>query len=173
MAHSDPHVDLDEVVKVLAEQHLDHLLAQVGAYFTNDELRASAQARVAAAVTPDTRVVVAHSLGTVVAYETLCHHPEWPVTDFVTLGSPLGGEVVFANLRPEASEGVGVWPGAVRRWTNIRNADDPACAVSLLGRFDGPLVERAVDNGHRVHDPEPYLNNREAGQAVAGALTGE
>jgi hypothetical protein len=28
-----------------------------------------------------------------------------------------------------------------------------------------------VDNGHRVHDPEPYLNNRWTGQAVAVALT--
>jgi hypothetical protein len=29
-----------------------------------------------------------------------------------------------------------------------------------------------VDNGHRVHDPEPYLNNRWTGQAVAAGLVG-
>ena len=41
------------------------------------------------------------------------------------------------------------------------------------GRFRGDVVEYKVDNGHRVHDPEPYLNNRWTGRAVAAGLAGE
>lgn len=166
----DPHVDLDELAKALAEQHLDHLLAQAGAYVQDEGLRREARGRLERAVGPDTAVVVAHSLGTVVAYETLCAHPEWPVTDLVTLGSPLAGEVVFSLLQPAPSGARGAWPGSLAAWTNVRNDDDPACRSPFEGRFDGPVVDRAVDNGHRVHDPEPYLNNPVTGLAVATGL---
>ena len=40
------------------------------------------------------------------------------------------------------------------------------------GRFRGDVIEYEVDNGHRVHDPEPYLNNRWTGRAVAAGLAG-
>ncbi len=52
----------------------------------------------------------------------------------------------------------------------MADPDDPAAAISLVGRFDGTVTEFAVDNGHRVHDPEPYLNNRWTGQAMAHGL---
>ncbi len=170
MEGMDVHVDLEEVTKLLAEQHLDRLLAQAGAYFAQDEIRAGVQARLEEAVTEETTVVVAHSLGTIVAYETLCRHPEWPVRHLVTMGSPLGGPMMFQFLRPEPEGDLGRWPGSLSTWTNIRNADDPACLSVLAGRFDGPVVDRAVDNGHRVHDPEPYLNNPVTGAVVAEAL---
>ena len=55
-----------------------------------------------------------------------------------------------------------------------------ALPVGLLGLgfaissevFDGPVTERLVDNGHRVHDPEPYLNNPTTGEVVSRMLTG-
>ena len=48
-----------------------------------------------------TEVIVAHSLGSVVAYEALCAHPEWPVRNLVTLGSPLGiRNLIFDQLVP-------------------------------------------------------------------------
>ena len=166
---ADPHVDLDEMVKVLAEQHLDRLLAQVGAYFADEGIHRAAQRRIEEVVGPDTRVLVAHSLGTIVAYETLCRHPEWPVTHFVTLGSPLGGDIVLEFLAPAPEGGRGRFPGGLRSWTNVRNADDPACLHPLAERFPG-AVDRVVDNGHRVHDPEPYLNNPVTGAAVAAGL---
>ncbi|MGZ4760274.1 MAG: hypothetical protein ACXV95_14530, partial [Acidimicrobiales bacterium] len=56
------------------------------------------------------------------------------------------------------------------QWVNIRNADDPACIRPLPEAFEGPVTERLVDNGHRVHDPEPYLNNCWTGAAVAAGL---
>ena len=168
----DPHVDLAEVTKMLTESHFDRLLAQAAAYLQQPSLREAARARVEAAVTPDTRVVVAHSLGTVVSYEALCAHPEWPVTDYVTIGCPLAGDIIRDRLDPCPSEGLSPWPGSVVRWTNIANPADPAAGTTPCGRFRGDVVEYKVDNGHRVHDPEPYLNHRWTGQAVAAGLVG-
>ena len=65
-------------------------LQQVRQYMTHPEVRQAVQDRVATEVGKDTRVVVGHSLGSVVAYEALCAHREWPVRALVTLGSPPG-----------------------------------------------------------------------------------
>jgi hypothetical protein len=170
VADLNPSVDLDELIKSLIEHHFDRLLAQAAAYLQEPAVRSAARQRVEAVVADDTRVVVAHSLGTIVAHEALCAHPDWGVTDFVTIGCPLAATVVHPWLQSCPSEGKGAWPGSVRRWTNIADAVDPAAAHSLRVQFDGPVIEYQVDNGHRVHDPEPYLNNRWTGQAVAAGL---
>ena len=171
LAAHDPDIDLDELVKVLSDQHLDRLLAQAGAYLEDEDIRRQARARLEESIGPDTEVVVAHSLGTVVAYETICRHPEWGVNGLVTMGSPLGGEMILGLLDPAPQQGRGRFPGGVDRWVNIRNADDPACIRPLSEVFDGPVTERLVDNGHRVHDPEPYLNNPTTGEVVASMLS--
>jgi hypothetical protein len=74
----------------LAERALIGSIKQVHRYFTEPGLRAQVLERVAAEIGPDTRVLIGHSLGSVVAYESLCAHPYWPVRTLVTLGSPLG-----------------------------------------------------------------------------------
>jgi len=84
----DPHVDLAELTKMLTENHFDRLLAQAAAYLQQPSLRAAAQTRVAAAIGPDTRVVVAHSLGTLVSYEASPSAARWPATSSAT-GSTL------------------------------------------------------------------------------------
>jgi len=124
-----------------------------------------------AVIGADTEVVIAHSLGTVVAYETLSRHPEWEVNGLVTMGSPLGGEMILGLLEPGPVDGRALFPTGVDRWVNIRNTDDPACLRPLVEVFDGPVTERLVDNGHRVHDPEPYLNNPTTGGVIVGMLT--
>jgi pimeloyl-ACP methyl ester carboxylesterase len=167
----DPHVDLDELTKMLAETHFDRLLAQAAAYLQQPSLRRASRARVEAAILPDTRIVMAHSLGTLVAYEALCAHPEWPVTDFITMGCPLAGDLIRTQLDPCPEDDVSPWPGAVLRWTNIVDPDDPAARETPCGRFGGDVTEYRVDNGHRVHDPEPYLNNRWTGEAVSIGLS--
>jgi hypothetical protein len=42
----DPHVDLDELTKMLAETHFDRLLAQAAAYLQQPSLRRASRARV-------------------------------------------------------------------------------------------------------------------------------
>ena len=170
-AAHDHEIDLDELVKMLSDQHLDRLLAQAAAYLEQEQIRHDAQARLELVIGADTEVVIAHSLGTVVAYETLSRHPEWELNGLVTMGSPLGGDMILGLLDPAPVAGRAVFPAGVDQWVNIRNADDPACLRPLVEVFDGPITERLVDNGHRVHDPEPYLNNPTTGGAVAGMLS--
>ncbi|NIY62751.1 hypothetical protein [Streptomyces malaysiensis] len=64
-------------------------LKQVSRYLLDAEVRRAARQRVMDRITADTEVVVAHSLGSVVAYEALCALPEHPVRALVT-GSVTG-----------------------------------------------------------------------------------
>jgi hypothetical protein len=82
------------------------------------------------------RIVIAHSLGTVVAYEALHAHPEVNVDLLVTLGSPLalpGG--VFGRLQPRPSGGTGARPANVRRWVNISDHGDPIAILRPFTRY--------------------------------------
>ena len=148
----------------------DRTVDMVTVMATTPDLRARMRARAEPLFGPETRVVVAHSLGTLLSYQALCNHPQWSVDTFVTLGSPLAQPMIFEHLDPPAVDGVGQWPGSVRRWVNVRAVGDKAAAAPLGERF-GPRVEEVlVDNGHRAHDPEPYLNAAATGAAVAAAL---
>jgi hypothetical protein len=84
--------------------------------------------------------------------------------------APLAWPTIFKRLEPPAIDGKGQWPGSVKRWVNMRAIGDKAAAVALREKF-GPHVEEVlVDNGHRAHDPEPYLNSPATGAAIAAAL---
>jgi pimeloyl-ACP methyl ester carboxylesterase len=138
---------------------------------TTPDLRDRVRARAEPVINDDTRVIVAHSLGTLVSYMGLCNHPDWRVHTFVTMGSPLASPMMFDQLDPPPVDGVGQWPGSIERWVNIRAVGDKAAAIGLTEKF-GPRVEEVmVDNGHRAHDPEPYLNSVATGAAIAAALS--
>ncbi len=108
------------------------------------------------------RVVVAHSLGTVVAHEVLVAHPEVAIDTLVTLGSPLGAPPFVTD---------GDWPGSTARWVNVVATTDPVAEPGRVPeRFGDRVEERLVDNGHRGHHPEPYLNSRVVGEVVADVL---
>ena len=148
----------------------DRTVDMVAVMTTEPDLRDRLRARIETVVDDGTRVVVAHSLGTVLSYMALCNHPTWSVDTFVTLGSPLASPMIAGTLDPPLADGHGVWPGSVRRWVNVRAVGDKAAAVALGDTF-GPRVEEfLVDNGHRAHAPEPYLNAEVTGAAIAAAL---
>ena len=162
---------LQVIAQAVGKESLRQLINQLGRYFTDQQLRATVRRRVESVVTPETRVIIAHSMGTVVAYETLCDHPEWSVETLITIGSPLGGGWVFGQLEPSPVDGVGVWPGSIERWVNIASVGDRACEEpELARRFGDRVTDLGVDNGHRAHDPEPYLNAPTTGRALAAAL---
>lgn len=134
---------------------------------TMPDLRERVRGRLASVVEEDTKVIVAHSLGTIVSWSALAHHSDWPVRTLVTLGSPLGSPTVFDRLDPAPVDGVGAWPGAVEHWVNVAAVGDKAAAAARLAeRFGDRVEDHRVDNGHRAHDPEPYLNNPITGAAV-------
>jgi hypothetical protein len=160
----------------LAERLIIWFAKQVHLYLTDDGIRASAQERVAAEIGQDTRVLIGHSLGSVVAYEALCAHPEWPVRTLVTLGSPLGiPNLIFDRLRPAPVAGQGRFPWPGRTWTNIADAGDAVALVKKLRPLfaGGDLQDRPVHNGSKAHDASPYLTAAETGRAVVQGLDDE
>ena len=163
-----------------AERFIFGDLVQVRRYFTEPEIRAAVQQRLADAVGEDTVVVVGHSLGSVVAYEGLCAHPEWKVRALVTLGSPLGiRNLIFDRLQPSPSPHLevprslrGHWPGSVASWANVADVGDLVALVKDLRPLFGPRVSNwSVHNGAEAHAVEPYLTAAETGAAILAGLT--
>jgi hypothetical protein len=121
-----------------------------------------------------TRVIVAHSLGSVVAYEA-CFRLRHSLPLLVTIGSPLGlANVVYQRLRPQPP----VFPPLVRRWVNIADRNDVVAAEPDLRRFFGAVPPEAVfeavavTNGKDAHKAESYLTAVEVGRAIGEALAG-
>lgn len=156
--------------QMVGEAAFDRTVDMVTMMMTEPDLRGRLQERIEPTVTAETTVLVAHSLGTVLSYTALVSHPEWPIHTFVTLGSPLAAQVVYDVVAPAAVDGAAPWPGSVVRWVNVRAMNDKACESPLKARF-GPRVEEfVIDNGHRAHAAEPYLNAAATGAAIAAAL---
>jgi pimeloyl-ACP methyl ester carboxylesterase len=148
----------------------DRTVDMVTIMATDPDLRDKMRARIEPLVDHETRVLVAHSLGTVLSYMALSNHPQWNVHTFVTLGSPLASPMVETMLEPPVVDGKGQWPGSIERWVNVRAIGDKAASLPLAVRFGDQVEDVSVDNGHRAHAPEPYLNSRPTGAAMAGAL---
>ncbi|MFD3843884.1 hypothetical protein ACFWWC_48115 [Streptomyces sp. NPDC058642] len=154
-------------------------LKQVHRYLTDPHVHAQALARVSAQISEDTEVVVAHSLGSVVAYEALCARPGHRVRALVTIGSPLGiPNLILHRLQPSpltlgGHYPCGVWPGSEERlvWTNLADSGDVVALVKDLRPAFGERVRCAiVHNGARAHDASAYLTDKLCGQAIADGL---
>ncbi|WP_432094842.1 antibiotic ABC transporter ATP-binding protein [Streptomyces sp. bgisy100] len=147
-------------------------LKQFRRYLTDGDLRTAVRARTDALIGPDTRVVVGHSLGSVVAYETLCARRTGQVASLVTLGSPLGiRNLTFDRLQPPPREGTGVWPPGLRHWHNVADAGDIVALVRELAPRFGPRVrDHRVHNGTTMHSMTAYLTAVETGAAIAEGL---
>lgn len=161
----------------IAERAFIGGLKQVRLYFCDAEIRMRIQERVASAMTDDTRVVIGHSLGSVVAYEVLFSHPRPCVGALITLGSPLGlRNLVFDRLRPPpvtdsgADKAKGVWP-PVRMWGNVADDGDMVAAVEdLRPLFGDGIRQLRVHNGANAHDMRPYLEDSLTGQLISAGL---
>jgi pimeloyl-ACP methyl ester carboxylesterase len=156
----------------IAERAFIFDLKQVHAYLHDPTIRRDVRERVTDVVDAKTRVMIAHSLGSVVAYECLCAHPEWPVHTLVTLGSPLGiRNLIFDLLQPPPRDGIGAWPGSVQRWINIADGGDIVALEKKLGdRFGIKVEDHLIHNGATAHDILPYLTAEETGDAIATGL---
>jgi len=156
----------------IAERALIYDLKQVRRYLHEPSVRQMARNRVRSAISPETRVLIAHSLGSVVAYETLCTDPPPQVEVFVTLGSPLGIQnLIFHMLDPRPTNGMGMLPPAIKHWVNIAgNGDVVALVKDLSPCFGRTMTNHLVCNGTHAHDATHYLTTRELGDAVALGL---
>jgi hypothetical protein len=157
----------------LAERYVKTALAQLTRYLTEPAIREQTQRAVLDLVGAETRVIIGHSLGSVVVYEC-AHQLNYPLPLLVTLGSPLGlRTIVTERLTPAPS-----FPRSVAVWLNAANLEDPVAAepdlralfardVPATSRFEGIRFQEVCDDPHRA---ETYLSRVAVGRAVSEAL---
>jgi hypothetical protein len=158
----------------LAERFVNRALAQVTSYLTDEQVRAYALDKVTQLVGLDTRVLVGHSLGSVIAYEA-AHQLDQPLPLLVTIGSPLGlRTIVYERLRPQPPG----FPSQVARWVNVADRDDfVAAAPDLTGLFSTGQPAEAlmeggwtVDNGAEPHRATFYLTKQQTARPIGQTL---
>jgi hypothetical protein len=163
----------------LAPKLMVSYLAQVARYLARSEKDAAGKtlderirARFRAELAGEPSVVVAHSLGSVVALELLAEHTgEIPL--LVSIGSPIAlRTVVLPRLRPHPPR----TPECVRRWLNFWDRDDVITARPILADAVAPNGARVAPDSRRVdsdglwvHTATKYLKH---GQ-VAGPIVEE
>lgn len=145
-------------------------------YLADSGIRAAAQQQVLDLVNHDTRLVIGHSLGSVVAYEALHQLPEGhQPLHLITLGSPLGMHGVFyEKLQPQPA----CVPTAAASWHNFASPDDlVALTLDLAPLYPAAAVGGAtittkgnLDTGAEPHSAVHYLTKRSVGAAAARAL---
>jgi hypothetical protein len=112
----------------------------------------------------DEIMVISHSLGTMIAFDTFwkfSHTGEYrprytnkPVSLWITIGCPLGDEIVKSNLKGARATGDRCYPSNVRRWINIRAEDDYISHDQTLADdygamanlMDGPVQDISIYN---------------------------
>ena len=155
---------LDRTFTGLPEGTLEVFLRDVFLYTRKSAVRSAIDAIVARHLTGDTRVVVGHSLGSVVAYNVLKAAADKPPL-FVTVGSPLGVRAIRSKL------GVLTNPAGGKGWYN---AYDPRDVVALnpldttnfgvdpaIVNYDG--VNNQTSNRHGIVG---YLNDPHIARAI-------
>jgi hypothetical protein len=157
-----------------SERFVVKALRQVTAYFSSDQVRETALARVESLIDADTRVVIGHSLGSCIAFEA-AHRLKQPLPLLITVGSPLGlRTIVYERLRPQPPS----YPSQVGHWVNVADRNDVVAAEPDLFRmFGGTLPEGArfngswtADNGAEPHRATFYLTKPLVGAAVAEVM---
>lgn len=148
-------------------------LTQVTAYLSDPDTRFEIQRRVDQLIGPDTKVIIGHSLGSVVAYEA-AHRLTHEVALLTTLGSPLGLRTIVIDKTDPQPPG---YPPHVTRWVNIADRDDLVAAEpDLRPQFGEPPPGHTfdaawtVDNGAKPHQAEFYLGKKQTGISMAEAL---
>ena len=129
-------------------------------YLTSAGIRDRIETGILAAMEPGVpSVVVAHSLGTVVAYNLLRREGRnrgWEVPLFVTLGSPLGIAEIKRRLAPIGH------PACAARW---KNAMDQRDVVALY-----PLTERQFPVDPAIENKTDVRNHTRNRHGIAGYL---
>lgn len=148
-------------------------------YLKNSNIRETIDTGVTNALTPgvDT-VVVAHSLGTVVAYNLLRqqgHLQGWKVPLLVTLGSPLAIEEIRRTLKNFAPTRC---PECVSNWFNAMDDRDVVALYPLNSKHfpldpAKPAIHNKVDVRNKTsnrHGIAGYLDDAEVAKRIYTAL---
>ncbi|MGH3934056.1 MAG: serine peptidase [Pseudonocardiaceae bacterium] len=147
---------------------------EVHRYLADLDRRHAVRGEVADAITEhQPAAVIAHSLGSVVAYETLWARTDLQIDLLITLGSPLAlPDIVFPHLDPAATNGKGSRPPGVRRWINIADPGDfIAVPRGLAPYFHGIDTDLTTPIGvFDTHKVTGYLSCTTTAAALATLL---
>lgn len=142
---------------------------QVRRYLRDQHLKVSIDAIVDEVVTDECRVLVGHSLGSVVAFEFVRRNPERRLDLLLTIGSPLGARFVRALL-PDSGHGRQGLPQGAATWVNARDLRDPVAFAGALSRHWPGIEDVILDNGGDAHSASRYLGKKQTGAAVLAVL---
>nr|WP_295876584.1 alpha/beta hydrolase [uncultured Chitinophaga sp.] len=150
----------------LSSKDLLRKIHEVWAFLHDTDIKSAVLERVFKTIAPDTRIVIGHSMGSIVAYEAACRlNHELDV--LVTIGSPLGvRNLVFDKLTPRPEAGRGQWPSGVKHWINIADEGDIVALEKKLAPFFGAVSDKMVYNGWKSHDISRYLSSPVLGEAL-------
>lgn len=136
-------------------------------------------------------LLIGHSLGSVIAYDTLW---ELSHTDqhsgridlFMTLGSPLGSRFINHRIRGASSHGRRRYPTNIRRWENFSARAEMTALHPELRPYFSEMLELGIlesltdhvdfynhfrgDQGLNVHESYGYLAHSEVAECLAGWL---
>ncbi|MBN2717195.1 MAG: hypothetical protein JXX14_15185 [Deltaproteobacteria bacterium] len=112
---------------------------------------------------PQNSVVVAHSLGSVIAFDILQEDIEdgkyksadrntWPFHSLITFGSPLNLKMFFRDNDSHRNKNFSKDFGAWFYWYNLSDRHDPIVSGNVLGISKTPMLEQ------RYQDHAPHLN---------------
>ena len=142
-------------------------------YLRNPGVRDRIELGVRNAIARAPTVVVAHSLGTIVAYNLLRRgeiSQHWQIPLFVTLGCPLAVTAIKDALAPRTH------PGCVGHWFNAMD-DRDIVALYPLDPPDGWDTDPEIENKTDVQNPTEnrhgisgYLSDREVSRRIYEAL---
>jgi hypothetical protein len=157
-------------------------------------IRALLRAELEAAWAADARVLlIGHSLGSVISYDTL-----WDLSDagspgrvdlFISMGSPLATRFIRRRLRGAGLEGAAAYPRNIRRWANLAARGDttalrPRIKPFFRAMLDLGLTESIEDHvdlenyfrgsiGLNAHEAYGYLAQRTLAELVGDWLDRE
>ncbi|HSP38738.1 MAG TPA: hypothetical protein VLR26_13385 [Frankiaceae bacterium] len=143
------------------------------AYLANERLRSDIHDLLAYRLPPKRTpvIVVAHSLGTVVAADLWAELGDrYRTRLFATAGSPLAVPLVRRRLHPRTAEWTRNLP-ADFPWLNVIDPVDPVTLARELRPpyFDPRIVNLEVENGRRFHSEDRYLSHIAVAREVAKA----
>jgi hypothetical protein len=161
---------IDKNGAAMNQKTLETFTRDVFLYTTRAGIRDEIDAIVAAKLTEEPSVVVAHSLGTVVAYSVLRNERRsLRIPLLVTVGSPLAVRAVRDQFRPLRS------PPPVQSWYNAFDTRD-VVALYPLDDANFPVTPAIVNNSavknptSNRHGITGYLDNGDVAKRILDAL---
>lgn len=133
-------------------------------------------------------LLIAHSMGSVIAYDSLWqmahnHRDHVRIDVLLTMGSPLGQDFIQRRLQGKSEIGERRYPNSIRRWFNLTSVGDLTAIDPTLADDFGEMVELGVassiedvelhnyfrlDGELNVHAEYGYLANDVTAKIITG-----